>query len=152
MIDKVDRDSLEPFGYNSIIQRPATGQIMIYCNTTAYQDVKSDFNSLHVRELLNTIELQVEEVLKQYVFDFNNPITRLNIINSITPILETIKDAGALDKYELVMDETNNTPNIIADGFGIIDIGVWVTGALTKIIDRITVNKNSGVSSGGFVF
>jgi len=152
MIDKIDRDNLEPFGYNSIIMRPTTGQIMIYCNTTAFQLVKSDFNNLHVRELLNTIEIQVEEVLKQYVFDFNNPVTRLNIINSITPILQTIQDAGALSKYDVVMDETNNTPDIIADGFGIIDIGVWVTGALTKIVNRITVNKNAGVSSGGFVF
>ena len=152
MIDKTDRDSLEPFGYNSIIERPATGQVMIYSNTTAYQLVKSDFNNLHVRELLNTIELQVEEVLQQYVFDYNNPITRLNIINSVTPILETIKDAGALDKYDVIMDDTNNTPALIADGFGIIDINVWVTGALTKIINRITVNKNTGVASGGFVF
>jgi hypothetical protein len=152
MVDKTDRDSLEPFGYNSIIERPATGQIMIYCNTTAFQNVKSDFNNLHVRELLNTIEIQVEEVLKQYVFDFNNPITRLNIINSITPILETIKDAGALNKYEVVMDETNNTAELIADGFGIIDINVWITGAMTKIINRITVSKDSGISSGGFVY
>ena len=64
MIDKTDRDYLEPFGYNSIIERPATGQVMIYCNTTAFQTVKSDLNNLHVRELLNTIEIQVEEILK----------------------------------------------------------------------------------------
>lgn len=152
MIDKTDRDYLEPFGYNSIIERPATGQIMIYANATAYQDIKSDFNNLHVRELLNTIELQVEEILQRYIFDFNNPITRLNIINSVSPILETIKDAGALTKYEIVMDETNNTPEIIADGFGILDIGVWVTGALTKIVNRITVNKTTGVATGGFAF
>jgi hypothetical protein len=152
MIDKQDRDYLEPFGYNSIIERPATGQIMIYSNATAFQMIKSDLNNLHVRELLNTIELQVEEVLQQYIFDFNNPVTRLNIINSVSPILETMKDAGALNKYEIVMDETNNSADIISDGFGIIDIGVWVTGAMTKIVNRITVNKEGGVSSGGFVY
>jgi hypothetical protein len=152
MIDKVDRDYLEPFGYNSIIERASTGQIMIYCNTTAYQTVKSDFNNLHVRELLNTIEIQVEEVLKDYIFDFNNPVTRLNIINSVSPILETIKDAGALTNYDIVMDETNNTEELIAEGFGIIDIGVWVTGALTKIVNRITVNTNAGISTGGFIY
>ena len=152
MLDKTDRDSLEPFGYNSIIERPATGQIMIYANATAFQNVKSDFNNLHVRELLNTIEIQVDEILQNYVFDFNNPITRLNIINSITPILETIKDAGALSKYEVIMDETNNTADLIAEGFGFIDINVWVTGALTKIVNRITVNKQAGTSSGGFAF
>jgi len=152
MIDKTDRDFLEPFGYNSIIERPSTGQVMIYCNTTAYQDVKSDFNNLHVRELLNTIELQVEEVLQQYVFDYNTPITRLNIVNSVSPILETIKDAGALTNYTITMDETNNTPDIIADGFGIIDINVWISGALTKIVNRITVNRITGATTGGFVY
>ena len=152
MIDKTDRDYLEPFGYNSIIERSSTGQTMIYSNATAYQDLKTEFNNLHVRELLNSIEIQVEEVLKNYIFDFNNPVTRLNIINSITPILETTKDAGALTKYDVVMDETNNPAELIAEGFGIIDINVWITGGLTKIINRITVNSNSGISTGGFVF
>jgi len=150
MIDKQDRDYLEPFGYNSIIERPTTGQTMIYANATAFQNVKSDMNNLHVRELLNTIELQVDEILQNYVFDFNNPVTRLNIINSISPILESVKDAGAILKYELTMDETNNSPNVIADGFGLVDIGLWVTGALTKIVARYTVNSEGAVSTGGF--
>ena len=149
-IDKYDRDYLEPFGYNSIIQRPTTGQVLIYANATSYQNVKSDYNYLHVRELLNTIELQVEEVLKNYVFALNNAVTRLNIVNSVTPILESIKDAGALYKYEVVMDETNNTGTIVDEGFAIIDIGVWITKGMQKIINRITVNKLGTVSNGGF--
>jgi hypothetical protein len=149
-IDKTDRDYLEPFGYNSIIERPSTGEIMIYANATAYQNIKSDYNYLHVRELLNTIEIQVEEVLKNFVFDLNNPVTRLNVINSVAPILEGIKNAGALDKYELVMDDTNNTDDIIRDGYAIIDIGVWITKGMQKIINRVSLNANGGVSSGGF--
>lgn len=151
-IDKTDRDYLEPFGYNAIIEKPATGQVMIYSNVTAYQDVKSDLNNLHVRELLNTLEIQIDAALQPYVFDFNNAVTRLNIVNSLTSILQVVKDAGALQKYEVVMDETNNTPDLIADGFGIVDVNVWVTGAVTKIINRITLNSESGVSSGGFVY
>lgn len=150
MIDRQDRDYLEPFGYNSIIERPATGEILIYANVTAFQNVKSDLNNLHVRELLNTLEIQIDEALQPFVFDFNNPVTRLNIINVVAPILETVKDAGAILKYELVMDENNNTADIIADGFGIVDIGLWVTGALTKIIARYTINSEGSVSSGGF--
>jgi len=149
-LDKEDRDNLEPFGYNSIIQKPNTGQIMIYANSTAYQSVKSDYNNLHVRELLNTIELQIDSILQQYVFSYNNPLTRLNIINSVSPIFESIKDAGAIYKYEIIMDETNNSSEVIADGVGIIDFSLWITGALTKIIARYTVNSNSGLASGGF--
>ncbi len=150
MIDKYDRDYLEPFGYNSIIERTATGQILIYANVTTFQSVNSDYNYLHVRELLNTIELQVDEVLQNFVFDYNNPVTRLNVVNSISPILESIKDAGALYNYEIIMDESNNTAEIVDEGFAIIDIGVWITKGMEKIINRITVNKSGGSSSGGF--
>ena len=148
MLDKEDRSYLEPFGYNSIIERTSTGEVLIYTNRTAYQTVKSDFNYLHVRELLNTIELQVEEVLKNYVFDFNNPVTRLTIINAVTPILESMKDAGALINYQITMDESNNTPDVVDEGLAIIDIGVWVTKGMEKIIQRITVYKTGGVSTG----
>ena len=63
-LDQTDRDYLEPFGFNSIIEKPNIGQVLIYANVTSYQDVKSDYNYLHVRELLNTVEIQVEEVLE----------------------------------------------------------------------------------------
>jgi hypothetical protein len=149
-LDQQDRDSLEPFGYNSIIERPQTAQVLIYSNRTSFQTVKSDYNYLHVRELLNTIEIQVEDVLKQFVFDYNNPVSRLNVVNSVTPILESIKDAGALYDYEIVMDETNNTKELIDEGFGMIDIGVWINKGMEKIINRITVNKLGTASSGGF--
>jgi hypothetical protein len=150
MFDKTDRNYLEPFGYNSIIERTATGQIMIYANVTSYQSVNSDYNYLHVRELLNTIEIQVDDVLQNFVFDYNNPVTRLNVVNSISPILESIKDAGALYNYEIIMDESNNTAAIIDEGVAIVDIGVWITKGMEKIINRITVNKSGGSSSGGF--
>lgn len=152
MIDKYDRDFLEPFGYNSIIQKSSTNQFMIYSNSTAFQSIGSDFNYLHVRELLNTLEITIEEKLEPYVFTFNNPITRLKIINNITPDLEALKDAGAIYKYEIIMDDTNNSTELIEEGFGIIDVMVWITGALTKIINRIQVNRNTGqISSGGFL-
>jgi len=150
MIDKTDRDYLEPFGYNSIIERSASGQILIYANATSYQNVKSDYNYLHVRELLNTIEIQVDEVLQNFVFDYNNPVFRLNVVNSISPILESIKDAGALYNYEIIMDESNNTNEIVDEAFAIIDIGVWITKGMEKIINRLTVYKSGGSSSGGF--
>ena len=150
MLDKEDRGYLEEIGYNSIIERINTGQIMIYSNATSYQTVKSDYNKLHVRELLNTIEIQIDSVLQQYVFSYNNPVMRLNVVNSISPILQAIQDSGALERYEIVMDETNNTPDIVDEGFAIIDIGVWINKGMEKIINRITVNRNDGTSSGGF--
>lgn len=151
MIDKTDRDYLEPFGYNSIIERPKTGEIMIYSNATSFQNVNSDFNYLHVRELLNTIEIEVESILLQYVFEHNNEVNRLSALNSITPILQAMQDSGALYKFEVQMDSDNNTDAIVDEGFAIVDIGVWITKGMEKIIQRISVNKLDSTSSGGSV-
>lgn len=149
LLDQTDRNYLEPFGYNSIIERATTAEVLIYSNQTSYQSVKSDYNYLHVRELLNTIELQVEDVLRNYVFTYNNPVTRLNIVNSVAPILQAIKDSGALYDYELIMDESNNTAEIIDEAFAILDIGVWINKGMEKIINRITVNKLASSGTGG---
>jgi hypothetical protein len=48
------------------------------------------------------------------------------------------------------MDESNNTAEIVDEGFAVVDIGVWITKGMEKIINRITVNKQGGASSGGF--
>lgn len=139
--DKSDRDALEPFGVNPIIQRGNT--IMIYGDRTAYQTVNSDFNYLHVRELLNTIEVRCKEILDDYPFTQNNANTRAEIVKRLTPIFTSMKESGALAKYEIQMDELNNTQDIIDEKFGIVDIGVWVTPNMEKIVTRITVNRGS---------
>ena len=137
--DRYDQDYLEPFGINPILYK--NGEALIYGDRTAYQDVLSDYNYLHVREILNTIEIECKAVLDGYVFRYNNAATRSEIVNRIDPILKGMKDAGALYKYELQMDENNNTNEVINRSFAIIDIGVWITKNMEKVIARITVNK-----------
>lgn len=145
-LDMEDREYLEPFGYNAIINR--NGNTMIYSNRTAYQTVKSDFNYLHVRELLNTIEIEIDAILQNYVFDYNNPVTRMAIVQAVTPVLQAMQDSGALYRFEVIMDSTNNTDEIIAEAFAIIDIGIEIARGCEKILQRITVYKTGGLSSG----
>ena len=139
MADVEDREYLEPFGVNTIIQD--NGQIMIYGNQTCYQDTVSDFNKLHVRENLNTLEIACESVLKSYNFLYNTPATRASIVTALTPILEAMKLSMAIEKYNIVCDESNNTPEIIQEHFGVVDIEVWMNHGMEKIVQRITLNR-----------
>jgi hypothetical protein len=50
------------------------------------------------------------------------------------------------------MDESNNTPELIDDSYGIMDVGVWCNKGMQKIINRISVNKLGKLSTGGFTF
>lgn len=141
LYDAIDRDNLEPFGVNPIIKQ--NGRIMIYGDRTAYQDVISDLNYLHVREVLNTIELECQAVLKNYVFRTNDSVTRAEIVRKLIPIMEEKVISGAIYKYDIVMDESNNTADIINRSFGVVDLGVWCTKNMEKIVQRITIEKLS---------
>ena len=51
--------------------------------------------------------------------------------------------SGAIYKYDIVMDESNNTADIINRSFGVVDLGVWCTKNMEKIVQRITIEKLS---------
>ena len=139
--DATDRGYLEPFGINPIINR--NGNIMIYGDRTAYQIVNSDLSFMHVRELLNTIQITCKSVLDDYVFTYNIPTTRAEIVTRINPILSAMKDSGALVKYEIECDDLNNTKDVIDNKFCIVDIGVWVSQNMEKIVVPITLNRST---------
>lgn len=144
-----DREFLEPVGLNPIVVVRNVGP-MIFANQTAYQRTLSAFNNLHVRDLLITIEEGVIEILQNYLFEFNDAGTRLEIRTIVETYLDVVRNAGGLQAYSVIMDDTNNTNEIIDQNFGIIDIGIEPTRGLQKFINRITVLKTGAIASGGF--
>lgn len=144
-----DRENLEPVGLNPIVLVKNVGP-MIYANQTAYQRTLSAFNNLHVRDLLITVEEAIEDVLTGYLFEFNDVTTRLEISTIVSNYLETVRTAGGVYDYTVVMDESNNTAEIIDQNFGIIDVAIEPSRGLQKFINRVTVLKTGTISSGGF--
>lgn len=141
LLDTEERGYLENFGINPIINR--NGTIMVYGDRTAYQTVNSDLSFLHVREVLNTIQIACKEVLDDYVFTYNTATTRAEIVTRINPILSAMQNSNALAKYEIQCDELNNTTEIIDNKMCVVDIGVWVNPNMEKIIVPITINRST---------
>jgi hypothetical protein len=144
--DTEDRDALEPFGVNTIITGgdSATGKtVMIYGNQTMYQKVKSDFNKLHVRENLNLLENETIAVLKNFVFKYNTPEVRADLVTKITPIWQRAQTSGAIAWFTIQCDDKNNTEEIIAEDYGIIDVTCEMNRGMEKIVQRIHVTRNS---------
>jgi hypothetical protein len=144
-----DRENLEPIGINPIVTVKNVGP-MVFANQTAYQRTLSAFNNLHVRDLLITVEESVEEILQNYLFEFNDATTRLEIRSIVETYLDTVRNAGGVYDYAVIMDDTNNTPAIIDQNFGIIDIAIEPSRGIQKFINRITILKTGTISSGGF--
>ena len=144
-----DRAVLEPFGWNPIVYRKNVG-FEIYGNQTAYQKLLTAYNSLHVRDLLITVEEAIEEVLGNYVFEFNDSTTRLEIKSIVDKFLDNVRSGGGIYDYTTVMDSSNNTNEIIDQNYAIIDVGVEPARGAQKFINRITVLKTGAIASGGF--
>jgi len=138
-----DRDFLEPAGHNLIVRRRGFG-IMVFSNNTAYQRVRSALNNIHVREALVTIEKDVERILINFLFDFNDEITRLRVKTLVKNYLEAVKDARGIASYDIVFDESNNGPEVLENNTGIIDIIIDFPRGIHKFINRITITRVGG--------
>jgi hypothetical protein len=147
--NKDDRDNLEPFGLNPIIFQRGVG-LMISGNKTAQQNPKSALSSVHVREVLIYIQDGIAEILKDYQFEFNTPQTRLEIKTLADNFLRGIQqDQGVFD-FSNVMDESNNTNEVIDNNMGVLDTFIEPVKGLEVLIHRTTVLKTGAIATGQF--
>ena len=145
-----DRGWLEPFGLNPIIKKRGFG-VVIFGNQTAYQTVNSAFGLVHVRDLLISLENDVEEIMANYLFDFNEDSIRLEIKTLVDTYLDGVRAGGGIYAYQVIMDASNNTPAIIDQNIGIIDVIIEPARGIQKFINRITVTRTGGIAAGGFI-
>ena len=147
--DKSDRDVLEPFGYNPIVFERGVG-LTIKGNKTAQQGIQSALSSAHVREVLIFIEDGLAEILKNYLFEFNNAQTRLEIKTLADNFMESVKKDGGVFDYRNIMDTSNNTNDVIDNNMGILDTFVEPVKGLEILVSRVTVLNTGEIASGNF--
>jgi hypothetical protein len=145
-----DRGNLEPFGINPIIKKRGLG-VVIFGNQTAYQTVNSAFSLVHVRDLLISVENDVEQILSNYLFDFNEDSIRLEIKTLVDNYLDGVRAGGGIYAYQVIMDASNNPPSVIDQNIGIIDVILEPARGIQKFINRITVTRTGGIAAGGFI-
>lgn len=145
--DKDDRDNLEPFGINPIVFQRGVG-LTILGNKTAQQSIKSALSSAHVREALIYIQDGMANILKDYVFEFNNAQTRLEIKTLADSFMEGVKQDGGVYEFKNIMDTTNNTNDVIDNNIGIIDTYVEPVKGLEIVVHRTTILNTGEIQSG----
>ena len=147
--DRSDRDVLEPFGINPIVFQRGAG-LTILGNKTAQQSVQSALSSAHVREVLIYIQDGMAAILKDYVFEFNTPQTRLEIKTLADSFMESVKADGGVFEFKNVMDTTNNTNEVIDANIGILDTFVEPVKGLEIVVHRTTVLNTGEIATGNF--
>jgi hypothetical protein len=147
--DKNDRDNLEPFGINPIVFERGVG-LTIKGNKTAQQSIQSALSSAHVREAMIYIEDGLAEILKNYLFEFNNAQTRLEIKTLADSFMESVKKDGGVYDYRNIMDGSNNTNDVIDHNMGILDTFVEPVKGLEILVSRVTILNTGEIATGNF--
>lgn len=115
-----DRDVLTDNQINPIAVFEGQG-VYVWGADTMYA-VKSPFNDIGVRRLLSMLHAVVRINQLPAVFEPNDDILRQNQRESLDAVLSPIKAGRGLDWYSIVCDETNNPPEVEANGDLLIDV------------------------------
>jgi hypothetical protein len=106
-----ERDVLYENKVNPIATFPGQG-IVAYGQKTL-QNKASALDRINVRRLLITVKKFVASTSRFLVFEQNTSETRTRFLNTVNPYFEAIQQRQGLYAFNVVMDETNNTPDVI---------------------------------------
>jgi hypothetical protein len=106
-----DRDTLYDGKVNPIAQFPGQG-IVVFGQKTL-QDKPSALDRINVRRLLLTVRKYIASTSRFLVFEQNTSTTRNRFLNIVNPYLESIQQRQGLYAFRVVMDESNNTADVI---------------------------------------
>jgi len=106
-----ERDTLYENKVNPIATFP--GQGIVAFGQKTLQDKASALDRINVRRLLITVKKFIASTSRYLVFEQNTTETRNRFINTVTPYLEGIQQRQGLYAFNVVMDDSNNTPDVI---------------------------------------
>jgi len=106
-----ERDTLYENKVNPIATFP--GQGIVAFGQKTLQDKASALDRINVRRLLITVKKFVASTSRFLVFEQNTAQTRGRFINTVQPYLEGIQQRQGLYAFKVVMDESNNTPDVV---------------------------------------
>ena len=106
-----EKDTLYEAKVNPIVQFPGQG-IVVFGQKTL-QDKPSALDRINVRRLLLTVRKYIASTSRYLVFEQNTSTTRNRFLNIVNPYLESIQQRQGLYAFRVVMDDTNNTPDVI---------------------------------------
>ncbi len=106
-----ERDTLYEGKVNPIASFPGEGIVAFGQKTL--QDRASALDRINVRRLMIKVKKYIASTSRYLVFEQNTAQTRGRFLNTVNPYLEGIQQRQGLYAFRVVMDESNNTPDVI---------------------------------------
>ena len=106
-----DRDTLYNGKVNPIATLAGTGVVVFGQKTL--QTRASALDRVNVRRLLIALKSYISQVANNLVFEQNTAATRNNFLAQVNPYLESVQQRQGLYAFQVIMDDSNNTPTVI---------------------------------------
>jgi len=110
-LSQSEKDDLYEGKVNPIVQFPGQG-IVVFGQKTL-QDKPSALDRINVRRLLLTVRKYIASTSRYLVFEQNSAETRTKLLNIVNPYLSGIQSRQGLYAFKVIMDDSNNTPDVI---------------------------------------
>ena len=110
-LTNTNRDTLYTGKVNPIATFPGQG-IVVFGQKTL-QTKASALDRVNVRRLLITLKNYISQIADTLVFEQNTAATRNTFLSQVNPYLESVQQRQGLYAFKVVMDNSNNTPDVI---------------------------------------
>jgi len=110
-LSQTDRDTLYTANINPLATFPGAG-VCVWGQKTL-QRKPTALDRVNVRRLLIALKGFIGGVARTLVFEQNTAVTRNRFLSQVNPYLESVVQRQGLFAYKVIMDDTNNTPEVI---------------------------------------
>lgn len=139
------RDILYKNGINPIVAFAGQGKVVWGQKTLL--DKSSAFNRVNVRRLFMVLEKAISTAARYFLFEPNDEVTRLLLINMIEPYLRDVKSRRGIYDFAVVCDSRNNTPERIDRNELWCDIYIKPVRSAEFIVLNFIATKTSAIFS-----
>jgi len=106
-----ERDDLYENRINPIASFPGQGVVVFGQKTL--QNKPSALDRINIRRLLIALRKFIASASRFLVFEQNSQALRNRFLNIVNPYLEQVQSNSGLSAFRVVMDDTNNTPDVV---------------------------------------
>jgi phage tail sheath protein FI len=110
-LTQTQRNDLYIGNVNPIATFPNVG-VVVYGQKTL-QKKSSALDRVNVRRLLIALKGYISQVANNLVFEQNTIATRNQFLSQVNPYLESVQQRQGLFAFRVIMDDSNNTPDVI---------------------------------------
>jgi hypothetical protein len=110
-LSQTQRDNLYQNKVNPIATFPGTG-VVVYGQKTL-QTKASALDRVNVRRLLIALKSYISQIANNLVFEQNTIATRNAFLAQVNPYLTSVQQRQGLYAFKVIMDDSNNTPDVI---------------------------------------